>query len=324
MSAAVADPASVETADATSDTAAAAPPVATSGRPSAGTGGVRRIRLVTLDLDGTVVGDDLQIRPRTVAAVRAAVQAGVAVAIVTGRMASSALPYARELGLREPIVGMQGALIRELPDPDSDRDPDSGRPRLGRLLYHRPLPAAVARDVIRWCRDHGLDAHVNHLETMVMPAGDSRAPEYARFNRGRVTVVPDLEAWVLHPVTKVISVGDPPTPTRLLPSARADLEGRAVATVSHPKFLEFVAPGVSKGTAVRWLARRLEIDLRDVLAIGDQLNDLEMIAEVGFGVAMPHGPAELRAAARLVAPPFEEDGAAQVLETYVLGGRTAG
>jgi len=48
-----------------------------------------------------------------------------------------------------------------------------------------------------------------------------------------------------------------------------------------------------------------------------------MIGEVGFGVAMPHGPAELRAAASLVAPPFDEDGAAQVLETYVLGGRPA-
>ena len=275
----------------------------------------RRIRLVALDLDGTLIGDDMRIRPRTVAAVRAAVGAGVAVAIVTGRMASSALPYARELGLREPIVGLQGALIRELPD--------AGRPGLGRLLYHRPLPAAVARDALAWCRTHGLDPHVNHLEKMVVPATDTRAAQYAHFSLGRVVVVPDLDAWVRHPVTKVISVGDPPTPTRLLPAARADFDGRAVATVSHPMFLEFVAPGVSKGAAVRWLARRLGVDLRDALAIGDQLNDLEMIGEVGFGVAMPHGPAELRAAASLVAPPFAEDGAAQVLETYVLGGRPA-
>jgi len=287
----------------------------TLSRPHAPGGCPRRIRLVALDLDGTLVGDDMRIRPRTVAAVRATVGAGVAVAIVTGRMASSALPYARELGLREPIVGMQGALIRELPD--------AGRPGLGRLLYHRPLPAAVARDALAWCRTHGLDPHVNHLEKMVIPVTDSRAAEYVRFNFGRVVVVPDLDAWVRHPVTKVISVGDPPTPTRLLPTARADFEGRAVATVSHPMFLEFVAPGVSKGAALRWLAHRLEVDLRDTLAIGDQLNDLEMVGEVGFGVAMPHGPAELRAAASLVAPPFDEDGAAQVLETYVLGGRSA-
>ena len=273
----------------------------------------RRIRLVALDLDGTLVGDDLRIRPRTVAAVRAAVEAGVAVAIVTGRMTSSALPYARELGLRVPIVGMQGALIREMPV--------AGHSGLGRLLFHRPLPAAVVLDALAWCRGKGLDPHLNHLEKMVVPAAHSRAAEYVRFNLGRVAVVPDLDAWVTHPVTKVISVGNPPAPTRLLPAARADFEGRALATVSHPMFLEFVAPGVSKGAAVGWLARRLGMDLRDALAIGDQLNDLEMIAEVGFGVAMPHGPSELRAAANLVAPPFEDDGAAQVIETYVLGGR---
>ena len=275
----------------------------------------RRIRLVALDLDGTVVGDDLRIRPRTVAAVRAAVDAGMAVAIVTGRMTSSALPFARELGLRGPIVGMQGALIREMPAP--------GRPGLGRLLYHRPLPAVVVREALAWCRAHGLEPHLNHLERMVVLAGDSRAAEYVRFNAGRVVMVPDLDAWVRHPVTKVISVGDAPLPTRLLPGARADFAGRADVTVSHPKFLEFVAPGVSKGAAVRWLARRLGIDLRDTLAIGDQLNDLEMIEEAGLGVAMPHGPAELLEAAALVAPSFEEDGVAQVLEAYLLGGRPA-
>ena len=273
-----------------------------------------RIRLVALDLDGTLVGDDLQIRPRTVAAVRAAVEAGVAVAIVTGRTTSSALPYARELGLLVPIIGMQGALIREIPV--------AGRPGLGRLLYHRPLPAEVVRDALAWCREHGLDPHLSHIEKVVIPAAHSRAAEPVRFNLGRVSVVPDLDGWVRHPVTKVISVGNPPIPTRLLPAARADFDGRAVATVSHPMFLEFMAPGVSKGAAVGWLARRLGVDMRDVLAIGDQLNDLEMIAEVGFGVAMPHGPAELRAAANKVAPPFEEDGAAQVIETYVLSGWT--
>ncbi len=282
--------------------------------PSLGTapgGRPLRIRLVALDLDGTVVGDDMRIRPRTVAAVRSAVDAGVAVAIVTGRMTSSALPFARELGLRAPIVGMQGAAIREMPAP--------GRPGLGRLLYHRPLPAVVAREALAWCRANGLQPHLNHLEQMVILAGDSRAAEYVRFNFGRVVMVPDLDAWARHPVTKVISVGDAPLPSQLLPRARADFAGRADVTVSHPKFLEFVAPGVSKGAAVRWLARRLHIDLRDTMAIGDQLNDLEMIEEAGLGVAMPHGPAELLEAAALVAPPFDEDGAAQVLEAFVIG-----
>lgn len=275
----------------------------------------RRIRLVALDLDGTLIGDDLRLPPRTVATIRAAVARGVHVALVTGRMTSSALPYARELGLRAPLVGLQGALVREMPAP--------GSARLGRLLLHRPLPADVAREAMAWCRAAGLTPHLNHLERMVIPAADTRAEDYSRWNFGRVVLVPDLEAWVRGPVTKVIAVGPSPLADQALDRARADFAGRADPTVSHPMFLEFLAPGVNKGRAVRFLARRLGVDLRDVLAIGDQRNDVEMIAEVGMGVAMDGAPAVVRAAARMVAPPLAEEGAAQVIEELVLGGRLA-
>jgi Cof subfamily protein (haloacid dehalogenase superfamily) len=275
----------------------------------------RRIRLVALDLDGTLIGDDLRLPPRTVATIRAVVARGVHVALVTGRMTSSALPYARELGLRAPLVGLQGALVREMPAP--------GSARLGRLLLHRPLPADVARDALAWCRAAGLAAHVNHLERMVIRAGDERADDYSSWNFGRILLVPDLAAWIRAPVTKVISVGPPPLADRALDRARADFAGRADPTVSHPMFLEFLAPGVNKGRAVRFLARRLGVDLRDTLAIGDQRNDVEMIAEAGIGVAMGGAPEAVRAVARRVAPPLVEEGAAQVLEELVLGGRPA-
>jgi Cof subfamily protein (haloacid dehalogenase superfamily) len=271
------------------------------------------VRLVALDLDGTLVGDDLRLRPRTVAAVRGVVARGIHVALVTGRMTTSALPYARELGLGAPIIGLQGALVREMPAP--------GSARLGRLLLHIPLAADVAREALAWCRDAGLAAHVNHLERMVMAADDERADDYSRWSFGPVIVVPDLDAWVRRPVTKVISSGMPPLPSDALPRARADFAGRAEATVSHPMFLELLAPGVNKGRAVRFLARRLGVDPRATLAIGDQLNDLEMIADAGIGVAMGGAPAAVRAAAAIVAPPIEEEGAAQVLEDLLLGRR---
>jgi Cof subfamily protein (haloacid dehalogenase superfamily) len=273
----------------------------------------RRIQLVALDLDGTLIGDDLRLRPRTVAAIRAVVDRGVHVALVTGRMTTSALPYAVELGLRGPLVGLQGALIREMPDP--------GSRRLGRLLYHRPLAADAVLDALAWCREAGLSAHVNHLERMVISANDERVDDYSRWAFGRVAVVPDLEAWVRHPVTKVISVGPPPLPEVALARARTDFAGRAHATVSHPAFLEFLSPRVNKGRAVRYVARRLGVDLGATLAIGDQLNDIEMLSVAGTGVAMAGAPDPVRAVARLVAPPLAEEGAAQVLEEMILGGR---
>ncbi len=277
------------------------------------------VRLVALDIDGTLIDDVQRMAPRTEAAVRDIVAAGVPVVLATGRIASSALPYAHRLGLTQPLIAMHGALLRAMPAPEA-----AG---VGRLLDHRTLPAPVALEIIAWARARGLVPHVNYLERMLVARDDPWADEYATYEYGRVVLVPDLAVSVPRTVTKVVGVAVPPAAQAALADARAAFAGRADVTVSHPLFLEFVAPGVSKGAALRRLARRLGIDLRDVLAAGDQLNDLEMIEAVGWGVAMAHAPAELRAAARIVAPPVDEDGLGRVLEDYVLGrraGRPAG
>jgi Cof subfamily protein (haloacid dehalogenase superfamily) len=268
------------------------------------------IRLIALDIDGTLVGDDLIIGPRTRAAVRAAMDRDVAVSLVTGRMVSSAQRFAEELGLTGPIIGYQGGLARAMPAPDSRR--------LGRLLVHTPIAAETARAVVHWTREHGLDPHLNHLERFILRADDPRADDYSDFMGARAELVPDLEASIRHPITKVLAVGEPPLPTELAPLARDAFLGTADVTISHPRFLEFVAPGVSKGRAIRWLARRLGVALGATLAIGDQCNDLEMIAEVGHGAAMPTAPAEVLAVARYVAPPVLEEGSAQLIEALVL------
>ena len=268
------------------------------------------IKLIALDIDGTIIGDDHEIAERTLRAVRAAMDRDVAVSLVTGRMVSSAMRFATDLGLTGPIVGYQGGLIRAMPLPDTRR--------LGKLLLHTPLPAEAARSIVAWTRTRGLDPHVNHLERFILRADDPRADDYSAFMGARAELVPDLLEAIDHPVTKILAVGEPPVPVEVAPLARAEFAGRADVTISHPRFLEFVAPGVSKGRAIRFLARRLRIPLGATLAIGDQWNDLEMIAEVGHGTAMPSAPPEVRAAARYVAPPLEDDGAARMIEDLVL------
>lgn len=268
------------------------------------------IRLIALDIDGTLVGDDLQIGPDTRAAIRAARAKGLVVSLITGRMVSSALRFARELDLVAPVIGYQGALIREMPALDAIRP--------GRLLVHTPLRADVAREVVLWAREQGLDPHISRLERLIVRSDDPRADEYTAFMGSPPHLEDDLVDSIRQPVTKVMCAAEPPLPTAVAPLAKAHFAGRADVTVSHPYFLEFVAPGVSKGRAVRWLARRFQVPLGAVLAIGDQWNDIEMLAEVGHGTAMPTAPVEVRAVARYVAPPLAEEGAAQMIEALVL------
>ena len=268
------------------------------------------IRLLGLDIDGTLVGPDLALRDRTIAAVRAAVHRGVAVSLVTGRMASSARELADVLGLVAPLVGHQGAVIREMPA--------RGSASPGRLLVHTTLPAPVARDAVRWARAAGLDPHLNHLERLIIRADDPRAEDYSTFLGVRAVLEHDLVASLQQPVTKVIAVADEPLPFNAMTPARLAFAGRAEVTVSHPRYLEFVAPGVSKGRAIHWLARHADVPLSQVMAIGDQFGDLEMIEAVGHGVAMADAPEPVRAAARYVAPCLADEGAAQMIEELVL------
>jgi Cof subfamily protein (haloacid dehalogenase superfamily) len=270
------------------------------------------IRLLALDIDGTLVGEDLTLRERTRQAIMAAHRRGVAVSLVTGRMASSARGFADVLGLDDPIVAYQGGVIRAMPP--------AGSPRLGRLLVHRPLPIAIAREAIAWSKANRVDPHINHLERFIIRADDPMAEDYSAFLGSRAELVRDIADAVTHPVSKILAVGEDEAVRDALPLARRAFAGRAEVTVSHPRFLEFVAPGVTKGRAIRWLARRRKLPIEAVLAIGDQHNDLSMIELAGHGAAMPSAPAAVRLAARYIAPSLAEEGAAQLIERLVLAG----
>lgn len=278
------------------------------------------VRMVVLDIDGTLVGETLQIGPRTRAAISEALSRGVVVSLATGRMPSSAVVFANHLGLSAPLVGHQGGVIRCMParrEPPRDLTPKV-RGRVGRVLHHAPMTADAVREAVRWCRAHGMDPHINDLERIVVWQDDPSFEDYSAYLGGDARIVPDLTAAVRRPMTKVIAVGGPGVPTALVEEARRHFAGRADVTVSHPRFLEFVAPGVSKGRAVSWLAHEAGIPLGQVMTIGDSLNDAEMIHDAGHGAAMPTAVAEVRRVARYLAPAVDEEGAAQLIEQLVL------
>ena len=202
------------------------------------------IGMIALDIDGTLVDDDLVVAGSDGGRDPARLPAGHH--RLSGDGPNDALGHhlCRTLGLTTPVIGYQGALIREMPT-----RPDHA----GRLLLHRPLGAAAARDAVAWSRERGLDPHINHLERLVIRADDPRVDDYSAFLGTRATRVDDLATWIERPVTKIVAVGPPGLPMSRLAEARRDFVGRADVTVAHPRFLEFVAPSVSKGAAVRWM-----------------------------------------------------------------------
>ena len=273
------------------------------------------IRLIALDIDGTLVGDDLVLGPRTIAAVRAARERGVR-GLARHRPDDDERPALRPDASASSSRSSryQGALIRALPPPAAIRGS-------GRILAHRPLRRG------RGARGHRLGED-GRARAAPQPPRAVRHPGRRPAGRGLLGV-PRRPGRLVADLAGV----DPPARSRRSsrsarrpdprgdrwPTARRRFAGRAEVTISHPRFLEFLAPGVSKAVGVRHLARRAGVPLaqrpRDRRPV-QRPRDARRASATARRCRRRPDP--VRAAARYVAPPLAEEGAAQLIEQLVL------
>jgi len=256
--------------------------------------------LLVCDLDGTLIDDSMALEPGLVAAFKRAAARGLHISIATGRMPIAVDRYREELDLRVPLIYYNGALVR-----DHEGGPD--------LLSHRLPRGVLARafEVFADAPVHPIffrDEQVHCLR--VTPPVSSFCDD----ERLRPRLIPDPEEFLqLGAFAKAVFIGHP-TDLALLRAELADVIGpdaRLVQTAS--RYLELLPAAATKGAALCRLAAHLAVPLERVVAVGDQENDLEMIRMAGLGVAMPHAPLAVRAAADRIAPPPEEGGLLHLL-----------
>ena len=265
----------------------------------------RRIRLVALDLDGTLVGADLTIRPRVRDAVSRARERGTEFTVVTGRMFAAARAYAAELGITGPIVCYQGAAIFDM----------SG----GTILRQTPVRQDVTRQTLDWADANGVHAQCYAGDTLYVQQINRFSKRYTDLARVEPTVVPSLRtAFDEQPSIKVVLVDDADRSAAHLTALQGLLGDRAYITRSHVDFVEILDPNVNKGEALDWIAQRYGATLAETLAIGDAWNDVPMIDAAGIGVAMGSGPPELLSRADAVVGDVAHDGVAEAIERFVL------
>ena len=264
------------------------------------------VRLIALDLDGTLVGEDLTIRPRVRAAIAAAQKRGVAVSIVTGRMFAAARPYAEELGIAGPIVCYQGAAIFDV--------------ATRAVLRETAVRPDVTRDVLAWAHEHGVHAQCYADDTLYVDAINRFSKRYTDLARVEPHLVPSLrDAFADRPSIKIVLVSDPDRADGILAALRTLLGDRAYLTRSHVDFVEVIDPHVNKGEALGYVAAHVGVGLDATLAVGDAWNDVPLLDAAAIGVAMGSGPPELLARADAVVGDVAHDGVAEAIERYVLG-----
>ncbi|WP_067180389.1 HAD family hydrolase [Microtetraspora niveoalba] len=257
------------------------------------------IRWIVTDLDGTLVGRDLAMVPSGRDALRRFMAAGGEVIVATGRMESSARRYTDELGLTGPAILYNGARTVDLAS--------------GAVLRSRALPVDAWKSLLDL-----FDELPEGVYPVAFTGGEALAvhdvPELRQYAERDGIALRDPGDWAALPpaeITKCMLIGATPV--------EVDLPGTVVLR-SEPTYLEVLPEGATKGAALRELAASRGVPMEQVAAIGDNPNDLDMIAVAGLGAAVGDGHPDVRAAAGVVVGACA-DGAVADLVDLVMSAR---
>jgi Cof subfamily protein (haloacid dehalogenase superfamily) len=259
------------------------------------------IRLIAIDLDGTLLTSDRKLSPGALEAVREATEAGVAVCLASGRALNTIVPYAEELGLVGPVVSCNGAFVL-----GAD----------GAEIHHCTLPEEASRVVLGYGRALGLHTNL-YVGGKVYFSHEGHWADLYRARTGvkEEAVLSYVDLGAYKP-TKVLFV-DGPEAVKRHHAETSKLLGSHLAaiTLSEPEYIEYLPPGINKGVGVERVAMALSLQPSQVAALGDYLNDLEMVRWAGLGGAVANAVREVREQADLVVASNDEGGAAEFIRT---------
>lgn len=272
------------------------------------------IRLVALDLDGTLLDPDKRVSSRTEAALRRAAAAGAEIVPASGRYYGAFPDQVRQLDFVRYVIAVNGAEVLDL--------------RTGETLYAAEIPLETALRIMEHLDTAGVpyDCYMGGRGWMT-EAVQNRAAEYAWDEHAldlilrRRTPVPELKAFLRErgrDVQKIQFFSNDREKRTALAAELARRFPEAVLTSSIPNNVEINAPGADKGSALRALAARLGIPRDATMAFGDALNDMSMITAAGIGVAMGNADEALKAAADHITAGCAEDGVALAVESFCL------
>jgi hypothetical protein len=274
-------------------------------------------RLIAIDLDGTLVRHDGTMGERTQRALQAAARQGIKVVICTGRRFRTTLPILEQLELAVPVIVHGGQLIK-----------DAGTYE---TLHHHYLPQDLALEVVKFFKGHNIppivyvDLFAQGTDIFVDNDRDGHPfhLQYLARNRPHCRFVGDV-AQVSCPQTIHVGALAERGPLEHLDAHLARAFGTAIRhhvmnnTNEEGAFLEILTPGNSKWRALSRLMEMDGIAPEQVIGIGDEINDLEMIRHAGLGVAMGNAIPAIKAVANYITGSNEEDGVAYVVEQFVL------
>lgn len=265
------------------------------------------IKMVVLDLDGTLLDENKEIPPQTVKTIDRVREKGIAVTLASSRPLCSVWPYARELNIDLPLIAHSGAIITgaagsafRLRQP---LNPQSARAALEVLESHGYYIKAYCDDIL----------YVQEAIEETVRYSQLYGVEYRETGKNNLSKLPE------NPVRLMMFDKDERR-IEQIPELLGDLQEDFSFANDTAYGLEMVDRSVNKGNAVKWLCDELGLAMREVMAIGNEGNDIEMIKMAGLGIAMGNACGKLKEVAADITRPNTDSGVEYALKKYILAG----
>jgi Cof subfamily protein (haloacid dehalogenase superfamily) len=265
-----------------------------------------QIKLIAIDIDGTLLNSQNQLSERNEKALKAAIAKGVQIVLATGKTRPSADWINARLGLTAPGIFLQGQIAY-----DAD----------GKVRYQQTLSPAIARQVLTFAEDRGfLMVAYSGSRILVRAANPALADGITKYHEPQYEVVGPLQNILDSvPINKLMAIGEPRSIAALRWQLSTQLNGSArLMQAGLSNMVEVLPQGGSKGNALKHLLKELKIAPENVMAMGDAENDMEMIQLAGIGVAIGNAEAKLKEAAKYTVASNDQDGVAEAIERFVL------
>lgn len=266
------------------------------------------IRAFAFDLDGTLVNSDKQLTPATKQAIARAAAFGLKLILASGRPSEGMFPLADELALATTggyVLAYNGGRITDY--------------RQQTVIYEQLLPTQYHAQILALSKEFGLVANTYQNGRILTTDATNPYVRYEQQCTAMEVVQPDnLLAAITGDVPKFLVVGDPAKTAAAIDSFKATLGEGVNVFFSEPFFLEVTPQGIDKGTSLSRLCQHLGLTMADVCAFGDGMNDLTMLQQAGYSVAMANASDQVKQHAQTVTlNTNDNDGVAEFINAYV-------
>ena len=270
------------------------------------------IRALVLDLDGTTLAPAKVLTERTIRAVKACERRGLRIIVATGRALEAAEPFRSSLGVKGPMIYCNGAMVADMPGEN--------------IISATLLDVEAALFCADLSRETGVYYQVffpgweGNPRRSLMTEQDMPEREMYHQHTGLLPEIGDLKEALSRPglpgCIKCMFLAEPAVQDTLRPKIDARLGDSVYVAQTYLTFLEIMNSKVSKGAALKFILEKLSLRREEVIAFGDEENDLPMLTAAGYAIAPSNAKENVRAAADLVIGSNAEDGVAAFLEDF--------